>query len=873
MNNTEEFAEIIGIEFGIFSPDEIRRSSVVHVEFPETFENTNTTKPKIKGLTDPHLGPIEPFVQCESCGLEQEECWGHFGHIELVRPIYHPSFVSTILKILRCCCHVCGRLLIYPGDIPDKCELSEIEKIIKNKKTKYSVCGTVGNNASAAGDKSDAAYLKWCQEGCKAKQLIYKKDSYDIVYKEQPTKEDKKDKKGTTVANKKTKNVSEEEDVKDGGEKQQKEDGVEPDASLFTAERALTVLEKITNHDAKLLGFKHPTRCKPAWMVMTVIPLPPPTVRPSVLMEASKPSEDDLTFKLAEIIKANNNAKKQEQRGITADKMQELLSILQYHYATYIANDFPKKGSSQQRSNRPIKCLLERQTGKQGRFRTNLMGKRGDQSARTVVGPDPSLSIEELGMPVSIATTLSFPEPVNMRNMHVMYQLIQNGPTKHPGARIVQKKDGTSINLNFCTDSIKLEVGDVVERHLIDGDVVINNRQPSLHKMSMMGHKVRVMPYSTFRMNLAVTTPYNADFDGDEMNVHVPQSYEARAEIENLLMVPYQVISPKNSGPVIGIIQDALLGSFKLTHKTVFVTRSFLMQICMQIDDFNGILPVPAIMKPVPLWTGKQVVSLIIPKTLYMKKKNNTFNNKKEDDPWQQIEKDTLVMIERGELVSGVMDKKTLGISSGSIIHIIYKDYGPEICRKFLNQIQFIANYWLLHFGFSVGISDCILGKNDQAYIQDTINRATNTVDEILKTEVYDTKLEEKINKILNAAGTDVGTYVKDNLPYTNCLGEMVNGGSKGNALNLVQMMGLVGQQNVMGKRIPLSYSGRSVPHVKMGDQGPQARGFVTNPYYDGLTPLELLFHTMGGREGLVDTAIKVKTTILFIFFTIFYFY
>jgi DNA-directed RNA polymerase II subunit RPB1 len=231
-------------------------------------------------------------------------------------------------------------------------------------------------------------------------------------------------------------------------------------------------------------------------------------------MEASKPSEDDLTFKLAEIIKANNNAKKQEGRGIKPDKLLELVAILQYHWATYIENNFPKKGLSQQRSNRPIKCLLERLTGKQGRFRTNLMGKRGDQSARTVVGPDPALSIEEIGVPVCIAKTLSFPEPVNERNMHIMYQLIQNGPTKHPGARIVQKKDGTHINLNFCTDSIKLEVGDIVERHLIDGDVVINNRQPSLHKMSMMGHKVRVMPYSTFRMNLAVTTPYNADFDG-----------------------------------------------------------------------------------------------------------------------------------------------------------------------------------------------------------------------------------------------------------------------------------------------------------------------------------------------------------------------
>jgi len=498
---------IEGIEFGIFSPNEIIQRSVVEVIHPETFENTNTTQPKIQGLTDPHMGPIEPFVPCASCGLEQEECWGHFGHISLVRPVYHPSFLNTVIKCLRCVCHVCGKLLIYPDDIPGNADLSQIEKIIKNKKTKYSICGTV-TNANAKND--DPEYQEWMQERCGTPQLLYKKESYEIYYKD-PTPVEKDPISGKTAKKKTALEIA---DAADEADEKYDKDARPDKMHLFTAERALEVLNQISDEDAKLLGFYDPKRHKPAWLITTVIPVPPPTVRPSVLMEASKRSEDDLTFKLAEIIKSNNNAKKQQERGAPTDKLQELISLVQYHWATYIANDFPKMGISQQRSHRPIKSLLERLVGKQGRFRTNLMGKRGNQSSRTVVGPDPQLSIEEIGMPLAIAKTLTFPEVVTKRNVHLMEQLVRNGPTKHPGALIVRKKDGTEINLKYCTDSIRLECGDIVERHLNDGDKVINNRQPSLHKMSMMGHKVRVMPNSTFRMNLAVTTPYNADFDG-----------------------------------------------------------------------------------------------------------------------------------------------------------------------------------------------------------------------------------------------------------------------------------------------------------------------------------------------------------------------
>jgi len=156
------------------------------------------------------------------------------------------------------------------------------------------------------------------------------------------------------------------------------------------------------------------------------------------------------------------------------------------------------------------------------------MGKRVDFSARSVVSPDPNLYLDELGVPKSIAVNLTFPETVTPLNIERLKQLVVNGPTEWPGAKHIIRNDGKAFDLRYTQnrEDIQLDYGYVVERHIVNGDYVIFNRQPSLHRMSMMGHRIRILPYSTFRLNLSVTTPYNADFDGDEMNMHVPQTYD-----------------------------------------------------------------------------------------------------------------------------------------------------------------------------------------------------------------------------------------------------------------------------------------------------------------------------------------------------------
>jgi len=279
----------------------------------------------------------------------------------------------------------------------------------------------------------------------------------------------------------------------------------------------------------------------------------------------------------------------------------------------------------------------------------------------------------------------------------------------------VIRDDGERIDLRYSRRDVHLQPGYQVERHLMDDDIVLFNRQPSLHKMSMMGHRVKVMPYSTFRLNLSVTTPYNADFDGDEMNLHVPQTIEARTELLELALVPTQIVSPQSNRPVMGIVQDALNGINKFSRRDVFLDKAAVMSLLMWVSDWDGIVPVPAILKPVPLWTGKQMISLIIP-SVNLVRFHSTHNDKLPDPVQTKLFRvpvvnetskdllllqefspfDTCVQIERGELISGIMCKRTVGQSGGGLIHVIWNQYGSKVAAAFFSNCQFLGAFCFL---------------------------------------------------------------------------------------------------------------------------------------------------------------------------------
>uniref|UniRef100_A0A3B4B8G5 DNA-directed RNA polymerase subunit n=1 Tax=Periophthalmus magnuspinnatus TaxID=409849 RepID=A0A3B4B8G5_9GOBI len=463
--------------------------------------------------------------------------------------------------------------------------------------------------------------------------------------------------------------------------------------------------------------------------------------------------------------------------------------------------------AAMQKSGRPLKSIKQRLKGKEGRVRGNLMGKRVDFSARTVITPDPNLQIDQVGVPRSIAANMTFPEIVTPFNIDRLQELVRRGNSQYPGAKYIIRDNGDRIDLRFHPkpSDLHLQIGYKVERHMCDGDIVIFNRQPTLHKMSMMGHRVRILPWSTFRLNLSVTTPYNADFDGDEMNLHLPQSLETRAEIQELAMVPRMIVTPQSNRPVMGIVQDTLTAVYSLS---------------------------PAILKPRPLWTGKQIFSLIIPGHINVIRTHSTHPDDEDSGPYKHISP---------ELIMGILCKKSLGTSAGSLVHISYLEMGHDITRLFYSNIQTVVNNWLL-----------IEGEEGRAHNNELEPTPGNTLRQTF---------ENQVNRILNDARDKTGSSAQKSLSEYNNFKSMVVAGSKGSKINISQVIAVVGQQNVEGKRIPFGFKHRTLPHFIKDDYGPESRGFVENSYLAGLTPTEFFFHAMGGREGLIDTAVKTAET------------
>ncbi|CAN0918886.1 DNA-directed RNA polymerase II subunit RPB1 [Linum grandiflorum] len=842
-----EVAKVRCVQFGILSPDEIRQMSVVQIEHSET---TERGKPKVAGLSDPRLGTIDRKMKCETCTANMAECPGHFGHLELAKPMYHVGFMKTVLAIMRCVCFNCSKILVDQDDHKfkqamkirnPKNRLRKIQEACKNKKK------CEGGDEMEAHNRDLDEPLKKSPGGCGANQpnITIEGMKMNAEFKQQKKKSDDQDQMPEPVERKQT----------------------------LTAERVLNVLKRISDEDCLLLGL-NPKYARPDWMILQVLPIPPPPVRPSVMMDTSSRSEDDLTHQLAMIIRHNENLKSQEKNGAPAHIISEFAQLLQFHVATYFDNELPGQPRATQRSGRPIKSICSRLKAKEGRIRGNLMGKRVDFSARTVITPDPTINIDQLGVPWSIALNLTYPETVTPYNIERLKELVQNGPHPPPGktgAKYIIRDDGQRLDLRYLKKSSDhhLELGYKVERHLNDGDFVLFNRQPSLHKMSIMGHRIKIMPYSTFRLNLSVTSPYNADFDGDEMNMHVPQSFETRAEVLELMMVPKCIVSPQANRPVMGIVQDSLLGCRKITKRDTFIEKDVFMNILMWWEDFDGKVPAPTILKPRPLWTGKQVFNLIIPKQINLIR----FSAWHTDSERGVITPgDTMVRIEKGELLSGTLCKKTLGASSGSLIHVVWEEVGPDAARKFLGHTQWLVNYWLLQQGFSIGIGDTIADASTMEKINETISEAKNKVKELIRAaqnkdlepepgRTMMESFENKVNQVLNKARDDAGSSAQRSLSESNNLKAMVTAGSKGSFINISQMTACVGQQNVEGKRIPYGFVDRTLPHFTKDDYGPESRGFVENSYLRGLTPQEFFFHAMGGREGLIDTAVKTSET------------
>ena len=459
-NNTMNCSTIIGIQFSILSPEEIRKGSVAEITSRDTYINN---KPVIGGLFDPRMGVLEPGLICPTDGLNYMQTPGYHGHIELARPVFYIQYIKEILKVLRCVCFKCSKLLI------SKEKFKQALKIQGESRWKY---------VFALADK-----IKRCGE-----------DTEDGCGCLQPNKI-RKEGLATIFAEWKNESADAEQII-----------------IKLSPEMVLKIFKRISDEDVSFMGFS-PLWSRPDWMICQVMIVPPPAVRPSVKHDAQQRSEDDLSHILVNIIKTNKTLQDKIQNNAPANVIDDWSTVLQYYVATQVDNKIPGVASVAQRSGRPLKSIKDRLNSKQGRMRGNLMAKRVDFSARSVITADPNISIKELGIPMKIAKNITKPVVVNKINKKFLMKLVQNGPDVWPGAKILEKKNGENITLRYIDrNSIVLEEGDTVHRHMMDGDAVLFNRQPTLHRMSMMCHIARIMKRGdTFRMNVADTKPYNAD--------------------------------------------------------------------------------------------------------------------------------------------------------------------------------------------------------------------------------------------------------------------------------------------------------------------------------------------------------------------------
>jgi len=794
--------KISQINFGLLSPENIRKMSVTKIVTPDTYDEDGY--PIEAGLMDPRLGVIDPGLRCRSCGSKGGDCQGHFGHINLARPVIHVGFADTIHKILRSTCSSCGRVLLTESEIIDYKE--KIGTKLQNEESITAIIKEI--YAVARRDK--------CPHCDEEKEEIKIDKPVSIV---------------------------------EGNYK-------------LTSSEVRERLEKINEDDYLLIGI-NPEVAKPEWMVLTVLPVPPVTVRPSITLETGERSEDDLTHKLVDILRINQRLKENMEAGAPQLIVEDLWELLQYHVTTYFDNEASGVPPARHRSGRPLKTLAQRLKGKEGRFRSNLSGKRVNFSARTVISPDPNISINEVGVPEMIAKEVTVPVYVTDWNIEDMREHIENGPKIHPGANYVIRPDERKIRVYEETkDSIleKLEPGYIVERHLMDGDIVLFNRQPSLHRMSMMAHEVKVLPYKTFRLNLCVCPPYNADFDGDEMNMHVFQTEESRAEAKSLMRVQEHILSPRFGGPIIGGIHDHISGAYLLTRKGSVFEEDHVYQMLKKSK-----LPLPERRnKP---WTGKEVFSLLLPEDLNMVYRAEICR-KCDECLRQECKNDAYVVIEDGQLISGAIDEKAYGAFSGKILDSIVKDYGTDKAREFLDSATKLAISCIMKRGFTTSTADEEIPQEAKDRIEELLSRAELKVEQLIEAYHNDElealpgrslreTLEMKIMQVLGEARDKSGEIAESYFGMDNHAVIMALTGARGSMLNLTQIAACVGQQSVRGGRIERGYSKRTLPHFKEGELGAKASGFVHSSYKKGLDPLEFFFHAMGGREGLVDTAIR----------------
>jgi DNA-directed RNA polymerase III subunit RPC1 len=872
------------LDFGIMPQEEIQKQAQLEVSDRNLYNLDTNRTPTENGPLDRRLGTSSKAALCETCFHDQRLCNGHWGFVRLEAACFHIGYLAFTLDILNQICKSCSHVLL--GDKQRQAYLKALRKPNIDSFQRRAILRRIQTDCKKTRrcpycDASNGPVRKVSGHACKLVHLKF--EAYH---------------KSTAKSKKPPPDKVLFDFAMDAYCK------ANPENSRHTR-RAVDDLPAVKVHrlfcgvpteDCELLGL-NTGRGRPESYLWTYLPVPPSNIRPSVPGDQGT-TEDELTTKLSEIIDLNTRLKMAIDRDEHMSIQMDYYEKLQDHIAMYINSHAP--GLNKSEYGKAIRSFCSRLKGKQGRFRGNLSGKRVNYSGRTVISPDPNLSVEEVGIPVHVAKILSYPESVTLYNKEMLQEAILKGADQWPGANGIRKKHGFNVSIRVVQGlgggeqhrkaAADLRIGDVVHRHLINGDIVLFNRQPSLHKLSILCHKVRVHSGRTFRFNESVCNPYNADFDGDEMNIHVPQTEEARAEALELMGVKHNLVTPKNGAPIIAPIQDFITASYLLSNKDKFFTKVQFSQIIGWMFDAKGFedpdsgeyqgyeLPPPTIVKPMYLWTGKQIFNVLMRPSkkckvlVNVEAKIRGFTAVPGQAP-DLSGTESYLVIRNSEIMCGVMDKSAIGDGKKtSIFFVMLRDYGEDYAVQGMNRLAKLASRWLAQQGFSIGVGDVYPSKTLEDKKRALIEKAyAETTELIAKFKLgqltrfpgctEEQTLETKISKILSDVRNDAGAVCFEELNRHNAAVIMAKSGSKGSMINVSQMTAGVGQQMISQKRVENGFQDRTLPHFPKGSLDPASKGFVSNSFFSGLTPTEFIFHAMSGREGLVDTAVKTAET------------
>lgn len=898
---------IEAIQFGISSAQEIASLAHIQINNRDIYDPTDRSQVR-GGALDARLGAISKVDVCETCKENLQDCIGHFGYIRLALPVFHAGYFKATLKALQMICKYCSSVLLEPALRYRFLHVLRNPTISSKSHIRGSVLKEVWERSKKVKDCPHCSR----RNGTVKKTAILKIVHYPADNKPPSKKKD-------------------EEDEEDDNDYNDTLDIIDPAFTMAVKSnpdlrkhilkaaddlhplRVLQLFEKMSPEDVQLLDMD-PDIGRPERMIMQYMPVPPLCIRPTVCSDPSAGStEDDLTMKAAEIVHMNTVIAQLMDKGGSPSNLFESWDQLQYECARYINSEQPGL-PLQQGVSKPMRGVSQRLKGKTGRFRGNLSGKRVDFSGRTVISPDPNLRIDQVGVPMLVAKVLTYPQRVTKYNINLMRKLIRNGPDVYPGANFIQFTDGSKRFLKYGDRNRmaeELSPGTIIERHLQENDIVLFNRQPSLHRISIMSHRVKISPHRTFRFNECVCAPYNADFDGDEMNLHVPQTEEARAEAIELMGVVNNILTPKSGEPLVAATQDFITASFMATSKNYFMDKSEFCRILAMISSAEFELPVPepAILKPMELWTGKQIFTVLIqsaarsvgalerpshsedelfrdsgslePSMAYIttEVKEKGYSMQGKTTPLLcsfMCPKDAYVYFRGGELMCGQLGKKSLGDGSkNSVLYVLGRECGNEAAAFAMNRLARFAARWLADGGFSIGVDDVTPSMGLKRAKAQLVSAGYDKCEEYIEQlrvgklalrpgctpeQTLEALLNAELSGIREAAGT---ACIQGLDVHTNAALTMALSGSKGSTINISQMVSCVGQQTVGGGRAPDGFFGRALPHFELGlkARSPVAKGFVSNSFFSGMNATEFFMHAQSGREGLTDTAVKTAET------------